>query len=164
MAAPKKKVDIRPKKADASLIESPSNGNGRVSRKEIEERGAYPATVAKVEEAAKMISKGKGRAEVIEHLQKKYDMTYENARKYFISACHFLIPDDQGEFRQSLIKQNMERLEKIINDSIEEKQYKVAREAIAEMNKMLGVTGGQGIVINQDPASGQQQIIVNFGG
>lgn len=164
MAASKKKVDIRPKKADASLIESPSNENTKVTRKEIEERGAFPATVVKVEEAAKMISKGKGRAEVIEHLQKKYDMTYENARKYFISACHFLIPDDQGEFRQSLIKQNMERLEKIINDSIEEKQYKVAREAIAEMNKMLGVTGGQGIVINQDPASGQQQIIVNFGG
>lgn len=164
MAAPKKKVDIRPKKADASLIKSPSNENTKVTRKEIEERGAFPATVVKVEEAAKMISKGKGRAEVIEHLQKKYDMTYENARKYFISACHFLIPDDQGEFRQSLIKQNMERLEKIINDSIEEKQYKVAREAIAEMNKMLGVTGGQGVVINQDPASGQQQIIVNFGG
>ena len=164
MAAPKKKVDIRPKKADASLIKPPSNENTKVTRKDIEERGAFPATVVKVEEAAKMISKGKGRAEVIEHLQKKYDMSYETARKYFVSACHFLIPDDQGEFRQSLIKQNMERLEKIINDSIEEKQYKTAREAIAEMNKMLGVTGGQGIVINQDPASGQQQIIVNFGG
>lgn len=164
MAAPKKKVNLEPSKVDASLIKPPSNGNGRVSRKEIEERGAYPATVAKVEEAAKMVSKGKGRAEIIEYLQKKYDMSYETARKYFISACHFLIPDDQGEFRQSLIKQNMERLEKIINDSLEEKQYKTAREAIAEINKMLGVTGGQGIVINQDPASGQQQIIVNFGG
>lgn len=164
MAAPKKKVNLEPSKVDASLIKPTSNKNTKVTRKEIEERGAFPATVAKVEETAKMVSKGKGRAEIIDYLQKKYDMSYETARKYFVSACHFLIPDDQGEFRQSLIKQNMERLEKIINDSLEEKQYKVAREAIAEMNKMLGVTGGQGIVINQDPASGQQQIIVNFGG
>lgn len=166
-----KKVNTRPAKVDSSLIEVPTSApgdkrkwsDGNVTRKEIEERGAYPATVVKVEEAAKMISKGKGRAEIIEHLQKKYDMSYENARKYFVSACHFLIPDDQGEFRQGLIKQNMERLEKIVTDSMNDKQYKIAREAIAELNKMMGVTGGQSVTINQDPESGQQQIIVNFG-
>ena len=119
--------------------------------------------MVKVEEAAKMISKGKGRNDVIEHLQNKYGMSLETARKYFISACHYLIPDNE-EFKQSIIKHNVERLEKIIADSLEEKQYKIAREAIAELNKMMGVTGGQSVVINQDPESQKQQIIVNFGG
>lgn len=165
MAAPKKKVNLKPKKADASLIKPPSNENTKVTRKSIEERGAFPATIARVEEAAKMISKGKSRADVIEHLQKKYDMTYDTARKYFVSACHFLIPDDQEGFREGIIKQNIERLEKIITDSLEDKQYKTAREAIDTLNKTLGAYGEGGrVVINQDPETKQQQIIVNFGG
>lgn len=164
MAAAKKKVNLEPSKVDASLIKPPSNGNGRVSRKEIEERGAYPVTVARVEEAAKMVSKGKGRAEIIEYLQKKYDMSYETARKYFISACHFLIPDDQEGFRESLIKQNIERLEKIITDAMAAKNYKAAREAIDTLNKTLGVYGnGSAVVINKNN-EGDEQIIVKFGG
>lgn len=160
MATKNKKVDLKPSKPETPLIETPS----RVPRSEIEKRGAFPATIARVEEAAKMISKGKGRADVIEHLQKKYDMSYNTAQKYFISACHFLIPDDQAGFKEGLIKQNIERLEKIINDSLEEKQYKTAREAIDTLNKTLGAYGqGSSIVINKN-SEGDEQIIVNFGG
>lgn len=160
MATKNKKVDLKPSKPETPLIETPS----RVPRSEIEKRGAFPATIARVEEAAKMISKGKGRADVIEHLQKKYDMSYNTAQKYFISACHFLIPDDQAGFKEGLIKQNIERLEKIINDSLEDKQYKTAREAIDTLNKTLGAYGqGNSIVINKN-SEGDEQIIVNFGG
>ena len=155
-----KKVILEPSKVDSSLIQTPS----RVPRSEVEKKGAYPQTIVKVEEAAKMISKGKGRAEVIEHLQKKYDMSYATAQNYFVSACHFLIPDDQAGFKEGLIKQNIERLEKIINDSLEEKQYKTAREAIDTLNKTLGAYGqGSSIVINKNN-EGDEQIIVNFGG
>ncbi len=164
MAAAKKKVNLRPKKVDSDLIESPSNENTKVTRKSIEERGAFPATVARVEEAAKMISKGKGRAEVIEYIQNKYGLEYDTARKYFVSACHFLIPDDQEGFRESLIKQNIERLEKIITDAMAAKNYKAAREAIDTLNKTLGVYGnGNAVVINKNN-EGDEQIIVKFGG
>lgn len=160
MATKNKKVNLEPSKVDSSLIQTPSN----VPRSEIQKRGAYPQTIAKVEEAAKMISKGKGRADVIEHLQKKYDMSYATAQNYFVSACHFLIPDDQAGFKEGLIKQNIERLEKIINDSLEDKQYKTAREAIDTLNKTLGAYGqGSSIVINKN-SEGDEQIIVNFGG
>jgi len=162
--AKNKKVSIKSKKADSSLIEIPTNPQGGATREEIEKRGAYPATIARVEEAAKMISKGKGRADVIEHLQKTYDLSYSSAQKYFISACHFLIPDDQAGFKEGLIKQNIERLEKIIDKSIEDKQYRVAREAIDTLNKTLGAYGqGSSIVINKNN-EGDEQIIVNFGG
>ena len=164
MAAKNKKVDLEPKKADSSLIKIPTNHQGGATREEIEKRGAYPATVARVEEAAKMISKGKGRAEVIEHLQKTYDLSYSSAQKYFVSACHFLIPDNQPEFKAGLIKQNVERLERIIDESIKNKQYKTAREAIDTLNKTLGAYGqGSSIVINKNN-EGDEQIIVNFGG
>ena len=154
-----KKVNVRAPKVDSSEIENPNT----VPIHAEERKGAHPQTILRVEECAKMISKGKGKNDVIDYMQTKYGYTYDHARRYYIAGCHFLIPDDQPEFRASLIKQNIERLEKIINDSMDKGQYKVAREAIDSLNKTLGVVGGNSITINQDPDSGQQQIIVNFG-
>lgn len=163
----KKEVNLRPKKVDSSIIEVPTNAPGKKSwsggtRVEIEERGAYPQTVVRVEEAAKMISDGVGRGEVIEHLKTKYNMTYNTAQKYFVSACHYLIPDND-EFKAGLIKQNFERLEKIVNDSLKEGDKKMAKDAIAEMNKMLGL-GTNSVKITNDPKNNTNEITINFGG
>ena len=165
MAAPKKapdplKINVRGEKVDSSLIENPATTGTQAAKR----TGAHPETVRKVEECAKMIANGKGREEIINYMVDTYGYSYDYARRYYIAGCHFLIPDDQPEFKAGLIKQNIERLEKIINDCIEEKNYKVAKEAIDTLNRTLGVyERNNGIIINQDPDSGQQQIIVNFG-
>jgi hypothetical protein len=163
----KKEVNLRPKKVDSSIIEVPTNAPGKKSwsggtRAEIEERGAFPQTIVRVEEAAKMISDGVGRGEVIEHLKTKYNMTYNTAQKYFVSACHYLIPDND-EFKSGLIKQNFERLEKIVNDSLKEGDKKMAKDAIAEMNKMLGL-GTNSVKITNDPKNNTNEITISFGG
>lgn len=159
---PKKKVNTRPKKVDASVIEIPTNSWGGATREEIESRGAYPQTVVKVEEAARMVADGVGRQDIINHLRDKYDMSLETARKYYISACHYLIPEDD-KFKKALIKQNFQRLEKIVDDSLKSNDRKMAKEAIAEMNKMLGL-GGNSVRITQDAENKTNEITINFGG
>lgn len=160
----KKKVILEPKKVDKK-IKSPSNVNTefeKVTRRSIEDRGAFPQTIARVEEAAKMISDGVGRQEVIEHIAKKYNLSYNTAQNYFVSACHYLIPDDD-DFKTGLIKQNFERLEKIVNDSLKEGDRKMAKDAIAEMNKMLGL-GTNSVKITNDPKNNTNEITISFGG
>lgn len=160
----KKKVILEPKKVDKK-IKSPSNVNTefeKVTRRSIEDRGAFPQTIARVEEAAKMISDGVGRQEVIEHIAKKYNLSYHTAQNYFVSACHYLIPDDD-DFKTGLIKQNFERLEKIVNDSLKEGDRKMAKDAIAEMNKMLGL-GTNSVKITNDPKNNTNEITISFGG
>lgn len=163
----KKEVNLRPKKVDSSIIEVPTNAPGKKSwsggtRAEIVERGAFPQTIARVEEAAKMISDGVGRQEVIEHIAKKYNLSYNTAQNYFVSACHYLIPDND-DFKAGLIKQNFERLEKIVNDSLKEGDKKMAKDAIAEMNKMLGL-GTNSVKITNDPKNNTNEITISFGG
>ena len=103
--------------------------------------GTEGETIKKVEEAAKLISNGKTRATVIEYLQNEYGIAYDTARKYYNDAIHYLLPDNDEEFRQNLVKVNYERLDKIIQESMNAGNYRVAREAIAEQNKMCGLTG-----------------------
>lgn len=126
-------------------------------------KGAEPLTVLRIEEAAKMITKGKGKDEIIEHIQKKYELSYDQSRRYWIAACHYLIPDNEDEFRTALIKQNIERLEKIINESIESRDYKMAKDAISELNKTLGVgKDGVAIAVRNDANANTQEIMIKF--
>ena len=155
-----KKIYVKAPKADASLIENPNTRPAQTENR----KGATPLTIMKVEEAAKMISKGKSKNEIIEHLQDKYQLSYDQSRRYWIAGCHFLIPEDQSEFKQALINNNIERLEKIITDSMNDKQYKVAREAIAELNKMMGITGNGGVsvAVRNNPDENTQEFIIKI--
>ena len=103
--------------------------------------GTAPETVMKIQDAAKQISKGKSRATVIEYLQNEYGIAYDTARAYYTDAIHYLLPANDENFRQELIKINYERLNTIIQESMDSGNYRVAREAIAEQNKMCGLTG-----------------------
>lgn len=141
------------KKPDPSQVEKEYNKESKPSTE----------TMRRVEEAAKMITRGKGRNQIIEFVQKKYNLSYEQARRYYICATRFLVPENQEEYRASLIEHNVQRLEQIIQDSMDNKDYKMAKEAIAELNRTMGVGSGKvSVGMKNDPETGENVVIVNF--
>lgn len=121
-----------------------------------------PKTQIKVEEAAKMITDGKGMNDVIEFIQGKYGISYEQSRHYWVAACRYLVAD-MDETREALVRQNLQRLEKIVNECMEEKDYKLAKETISEMNKMLGVgKDGVQVGIRNNPNTNTQEVYIKF--
>lgn len=142
------------RKPDPSQVQSPDSDKTKVPRAE---------TMRRVEDAAKMISRGKGRNQVIEYLQNKFKMSFDQSRRYYIAAVNFLVPENQEEYRETIIKHNVERLEKIIEETMESKDYKMAKEAIAELNKTMGVGSNKVTVgMKNDPETGENTVIVNF--
>ena len=110
-----------------------------------------------------MLSKGKSRATIIQHLIDTYGYSPQTAARYYESAVIYLVPDNDEEYRRNLIKANTTRLETIYERAMEERQYKVAREAIAELNKMAGIKGeGVQIGVQTDKQNDTQQIIIKF--
>ena len=134
-----------------------------VSRKTKGEVKVRPQTEIRIQEAAKMITKGKGMNDVIDHMMEKHNLSYEQSRHYWVAACRFLVAD-MDETREALVKQNLQRLEKIINESMESRDYKMAKDTIAEMNKMLGLTGAGGlqVAVQNDPNTNTQQVFIKF--
>lgn len=125
--------------------------------------GPQPATLARIERAAELIGKGKTKSEIIAIYQKDYNISYDQARRYYICGCRYLIPDDQEGYRRALIQSNVERLEKIIDECMKDNaNLRVAKEAISELNRMLGLGGG-GVTIKNDNENKTQEITVNFG-
>lgn len=139
----------------------PVKTKSKAVRKGLE--NAEPATIKKIQEAAKLLAKGKSRATIIEWLMDTYGFAPTTAARYYESAVLYILPDDDEQYRQNLIKANTTRLETIIERAMEERQYKVAREAIAELNKMAGIRGeGVQVGINTDKQNDTQQIIIKF--
>ena len=125
--------------------------------------GPRPETVARINEVAKKIVKGEPKTNILEYIQKKWNLSLDQARRYYYCACRSLIPEDQEEYRQALIQNNIERLEKIIEEGMKDNaNLRVAKEAISELNKMLGI-GGNKVVISNDSQNNTQTIEVNFG-
>jgi len=120
------------------------------------------ASIHRVLELAKMLSKGKSRQTVIEYAMEHYDVTEPQAKRYYAAATRYLIPDDMDEFRKGIIQANMERLETIIERCMELGQYKVARDAIDSLNKMFGINSGLQIGIQTDTENNTQQVVIKF--
>ena len=127
-----------------------------------------PATEYRVIETAKMITEGKSKQTCLEHIQKAQGCGLQQARMYYQAALNWLIPDDLPAYKQGLLQANIERLEGIIEDCIERKDDKahgsdymrVAKDAIAEINKVLGV--GHGRVVVAESAEGDKTVEIEF--
>lgn len=125
--------------------------------------GAEPATVLKVQDAAKMITEGKTRATIIETLQEKYHIGYDQAKHLYGEGIRFLIPEDEDTFRKDLIMKNFARLETIIERAMDSRQWKIAVSAIETLNKMIGIgNGGFQVAVNNDKENNTQQIYIKF--
>lgn len=133
-----------------------------ISRHKGDKAQLTPQSQIRIEEAAKMITKGKGMNDVIEFIQDKYKISYEQSRHYWVAACRFLVAD-MDETREALVRQNIQRLEKIINQCMEREDYKLAKETIGELNKMLGIgKDGVAIAVRNDPNTNTQEFIIKI--
>ena len=125
-----------------------------------------PATEFRVIEVAKMICDGKSRASCLNYIQESQGVSLYQAKYYYQAALKWLIPSDLDEYKKGLLQANIERLEKIIEDGIENRKdsrrgadyLRTAKDAISELNKMLGV-GNPRLQIAQENKDGEQQII-----
>lgn len=127
------------------------------------EGNAKPETIQKIQQAAKWIAQGKSRATVKEMLSQKYDIALTTANDYYNEAIKALIPENEEEYLQNLIKVNMTRLETIYERALEAGDYKNAKDAVAELNKMAGVSrDGVAVAINTDKTNDTQQVIIRF--
>lgn len=125
--------------------------------------GTKPAVMLRIQDAAKQIANGKTRATVIEYLQNEYGIAYDTARHYYDDALNYILPSNDEEYRQNIIKINFERLNTIIQESMAAGNYRVAREAIAELNKMSGVhQNGTTVAVQTDHQNNTSQVLIKF--
>lgn len=110
------------------------------------------------------ISKGKTRQFCITKLQEE-GMTRSAADHLYYGALKKLLPDPDlfSAYKQSLMQQNLDRLEQIVDSTISGNtgEKAIAIKAIDTMNKMISAYGENGVLINKDK-EGNEQIIIRF--
>lgn len=122
-----------------------------------------PATEYRVLEVARMISEGATKDSCIKYIQDSQKVGLTQARYYYQAAINWLIPEDMDKFKKELYAANIVRLEKIVEEGMKDnRNLKIAREAIDSLNKMIGITGNR-VQIGEEKADGSRQIIqINF--
>lgn len=91
------------------------------------------------------------------YVQENWGLSPTQASRYYYSAVRYLVPSDP-EFRESLIDKNVARLEKMIEQAMQEGDKKLANDLIKTLNSMLSV-GGTKIAVGQYTPDGAQQVI-----
>ena len=125
-----------------------------VTMRPSEEWSAEPQTIMRVDEIAQMISDGKSRTTIQNYIKENYGVQDRQARAYYNAALRLLIPDEDkyDEYRKALIQANIDRLEKMIEKMIDGNRddMKLAKECIAELNKLIGMGDKTNIMINKN--------------
>lgn len=125
-----------------------------VTMRPSEEWSAEPQTIMRVDEIAQMISDGKSRTTIQNYIKDNYGVQDRQARAYYNAALRLLIPDEDkyDEYRKALIQANIDRLEKMIEKMIDGNRddMKLAKECIAELNKLIGMGDKTNIMINKN--------------
>ena len=127
---------------------------------------ATPDTVRKICLVAEKISNGESRASVQRWIKENFDVGDRQVRAYYAAGMRMLIPDEQefDEYKNGLMMANLDRLEKIIEKSIDSndaQMLRVAKDCIAEINKLMGFSSSNSVTIakNQD---GDEVIHISF--
>ena len=112
------------------------------------------------------VSKGKSRQYIVDKLMTDYGMAYGGASDLYYRALKDMLPDADlfTDYKNTVIQQNLDRLEKIIETSISGNtaEKAIAIKAIDTINKTLGVYNTEkGVVINKNQ-EGDEQIIIKF--
>ena len=121
------------------------------------------STQLKIQDIAGVIAeKGYGRLACMKYASEKYGMSQAQAEKYYYGALNYLRPDNPEQVREALIARNFSVLEKLLQDSIDRADTKVALEVVKVMNQMLGA-GSKQVAIQEANADGEQKrIVISF--
>lgn len=96
-------------------------------------------TVQRVMDIAERVSKGESRMGLQRWMQENWEIGDRQARAYYMAAVRYLIPDDIDDYKKGLIQANLDRLEQIVEKTMDGNNYTLAIQAIKELNKMLGI-------------------------
>lgn len=111
------------------------------------------------------MSQGKTRMWIMERLQEE-GLSCSNANALYYDTLKGLEPQPNllDDYKKVLIKQNLDRLEKIVNDCIggNAGEKKVALQAIAELNKMAGLYNDGNKVMIAKNADNEEIIQIEF--
>lgn len=120
-----------------------------------------PSVELMILDVAKMIAEGKSRQTCIQYVQEVRGVCLDQAKNYYESAVNYLLPRDEESYRTKLLAINVARLERIIEKGMtDDRDLRLAKDAIAEMNKMLLPT--QKGITQVKQADGSEIITINF--
>lgn len=121
------------------------------------------STQLKIQELANvMAEKGYGRLASMKYASERWGISQAQAEKYYYGALNYLRPDNPEEYREALIARNFSVLEKLLQDSIDRADTKVALDVVKVMNAMLGVGGKQVEVAEKSTDGGEKRIVISF--
>lgn len=123
-------------------------------------RSATPLAEDRVREGAKMIVQGKSREDILDFF-KGMGFAPSTAKDYLQAAARYLIPKDEDSYREEMVAANFNRLEGLLKRTLEgeDKDLRLAKDIIAEMNKML--VGYQKVAIEKNK-DGDERIVISF--
>lgn len=134
----------------------------KTSEKEASNYVPTTATEAKVIMLAKEIANGMSRQGAMEYAKTHFHIGPDQAYNYYQAAMRYLVPENVEEYRANLAQANIDRLEHIIEKAMENQQWKIAREAIDSLNKMLGINGNIQVGLKTDPDSKTTEFIIKI--
>lgn len=124
-------------------------------------RTPTPSTQFRVVQMATSLSKGMSRLNAIKKYSKEWDISEKQAEEYYCAALKYLLPLDMDEYKKGLIQANIDRLEEIIENTMNTGgvAYTNAIQAIKELNKMLGVNNDKMVAVETPDT----KFIIKFG-
>ena len=120
-----------------------------------------PETAELVRQTAMKIADGATRKEAIEFISSRNGIkSPDYLGDIYIAALKYLRPSEDA--KEGLAIANLGRLDRIIDKNID-KAPTVAIDAIKELNKMAGITGGNVVAVKTND-DGTAEFVVKFGG
>ena len=155
-----------PRKGDWDYKKEGRNKTDRkvsVNVKDIQINGhpVKPETAELVRQTAMKIADGATRKEAIEFISSRNGIkSPDYLGDIYIAALKYLRPSEDA--KEGIAVANLGRLDRIIDKNID-KSPTVAIDAIKELNKMAGITGGNVVAVKTND-DGTAEFVVKFGG
>ena len=135
--------------------------SANVSSIQINGHPVKPETAELVRQTAMKIADGATRKEAIEFISEKNgSKSPDYLGDIYLAALKYLRPSDDA--KEGIAVANLGRLDRIIDKNID-KAPTVAIDAIKELNKMAGITGGNVVAVKTND-DGTAEFVVKFGG
>lgn len=98
---------------------------------------------------AKLLARGWPKLKIREELKRKYNVGNTTINKYITNA-YKIFSEKQDEFIANLRNIQLNRLETILDASIEKKDYRTANDIIKTINSMFGLNAPETVVAIKD--------------
>lgn len=139
----------------------------RSDNKEIALKGTTSITKEvemRVKDVAKWVAKGSSRSKIIDKIKETWGIGDLQAAKYYIAAVKYLAPtqEELEDYKKNLWMIQINRLERIMDRGMESddpQMLRLAKDCIAELNKLIGLTGGDKVTVQNKSKDGDEQIV-----